>query len=370
MVANNLPHKIQGKWKVPQIEMYGKAIDMSYFQLFGMTCHVLIQQKGHSKIEAKTHKAIFTGIECNTGSAWRYLALPDRAIRTSQNVFFPHHLPNPTSSNAPQPVHASDSYNSTSSENWIQIFALSEGEMGIEGDKHTHRLTPEHDSTQHEPEIKTKIPKPNISKTKAQGEMPSTSTPPSVTSPPRTVSHNHSEHMHRPAVLASPPSPLQERSIPGQFPPSRHIQTRRQAAAENTPYQHQMLDPKTSKACALWLEALDNLHECANAAIRDPEDVIPINLTHTGTNRDLSTLPPHIVDCFNMVHKTRDDDLPCFFAWIAQNYSVLTRPHDAPNTNTPKWANTLKSNQCDEWIAAISEEFTNLIKQDIFNEIS
>ncbi|KAJ1300039.1 hypothetical protein OPQ81_011159 [Rhizoctonia solani] len=200
MITNNLPHKIQGEWKVPQIEMYGKAIDMSYFQLFGTTCHVLIQQKGHSKIEAKTHKAIFTGIERNTGGAWRYLALPDWAIRTLRNVFFPRHLPNPASSDAPQPVHTSDSYDSASSENWIQIFAPNEGEMGIEGDKHVHRSTPKHDSTRHEPEIKTEIPKPDISKTKAQGEMPSTSTPPSVTSPPCTVSHNRSEHMHRPAV--------------------------------------------------------------------------------------------------------------------------------------------------------------------------
>jgi hypothetical protein len=75
-----MPHKIQGEWRVPQIEMYGKAIDMSYFQLFGTTCHVLIQQKGHSKIEAKTQTAIFTGIEQNTGGAWRYLALPDCAV--------------------------------------------------------------------------------------------------------------------------------------------------------------------------------------------------------------------------------------------------------------------------------------------------
>ncbi|KAJ1301864.1 hypothetical protein OPQ81_009091 [Rhizoctonia solani] len=167
-----------------------------------------------------------------------------------------------------------------------------------------------------------------------------------------------------------PPLPLQECSIPGQFPPSRRIQTRHQAAAENTPYQHQMLDPKTGKARALWLEALDNLHERANAAIRDPEDIIPIDLTHTGTKRDLSTLPPHIVDCFNTVHKTCDDDLPCFFAWIAQNYSALTRPRDAPNTDTPKWADALKSNRRNEWIAAVSEEFTNLIKQDVFDEIS
>jgi hypothetical protein len=77
MISNNMPHKIRGEWRSPQIEMFGKPIDLSYFQLFGSTCHVLIQKKGHSKLEAKTKKAIFTGIDRNSSGAWRYLVLPD-----------------------------------------------------------------------------------------------------------------------------------------------------------------------------------------------------------------------------------------------------------------------------------------------------
>jgi hypothetical protein len=101
MISNNMPHKIRGEWHSPQIEMYSKLINLSYFQLFSSTCHVLIQKEGLSKLEAKTKKAIFTGIDHNSGGAWRYLVLLDWAIWRSQNVFFPQHLPDPSSSDEP-----------------------------------------------------------------------------------------------------------------------------------------------------------------------------------------------------------------------------------------------------------------------------
>ncbi|CEL64016.1 Copia protein OS=Drosophila melanogaster GN=GIP PE=1 SV=3 [Rhizoctonia solani AG-1 IB] len=358
MISNNLPHKIKGEWRVPQIEMYGKAIDMSFFQLFGTTCHVLIQQKGHSKIEAKTRKAIFTGIERNTGGAWRYLALPDRAIRTSRNVFFPRHLPDPASSDIPQPVLAPDNLDAVSPDRWIQVFAPSEGEMATKSENNltTHTSSSIDNSTRHNPQSTIDNSKPTHTNTPTQGET-SNSSEKSANRPPAT------EHTHRPTLPSKTPLPPTEQSVPGLPSQPRRITTRRQAATESTPYKHEMLDPKTGKARALWLEALNILHKQTTSAIHDPEDIIPIDNTNTGTSRDTSSLPIPIINCFSTMHKNRDDDLPCFHAWVAQNYSALTQPRDTIDNDSPKWADALKSNRKEEWIAAVGDEFTVLIKQ-------
>ncbi|KAJ1299979.1 hypothetical protein OPQ81_003827 [Rhizoctonia solani] len=146
------------------------------------------------------------------------------------------------------------------------------------------------------------------------------------------------------------------------------MQTHQQAATGSTPYQHQMLDDK-NKARALWIEAIDSLYTQSNAVIHDPEDFIPVNIVHSGNNHDTSLLPDHIIDCFNTIHKNHDDKLPCFNAWIAQNYAALNQPHDAPDTDSPKWADALKSNRQEEWLSSLGDEFHILIKQEVFDEI-
>jgi hypothetical protein len=40
LINNNMPAKINGEWKIPQVLMFGNPLDMKYFQLFGTTCHV------------------------------------------------------------------------------------------------------------------------------------------------------------------------------------------------------------------------------------------------------------------------------------------------------------------------------------------
>jgi hypothetical protein len=199
MISNNMPHKIRGEWHSPQIEMFGKLIDLSYFQLFGSTCHVLIQEKGHMKLEAKTKKAIFTGMDRNSGGAWRYLALLDRAIQMSQKVYFPRHLLDPSSSDEPPPLSIAEDADTLNPEKWIQVFAPSEGEMGNKPHiatnkpdlKHTH--TPGA-STQHEDSFTNKS-----TNTPAQGEhlsAPSNTLTSSKESTKLVRTTDRSEHAH------------------------------------------------------------------------------------------------------------------------------------------------------------------------------
>ncbi|CCO33250.1 hypothetical protein RSOLAG1IB_12035 [Rhizoctonia solani AG-1 IB] len=42
---------------------------------------------------------------------------------------------------------------------------------------------------------------------------------------------------------------------------------------------------------------------------------------------------------------------------------------DASDTDLPKWADALKSNQKEDWLAALGDEFNMLTKQDVFDEI-
>ncbi|CEL56953.1 hypothetical protein RSOLAG1IB_12036 [Rhizoctonia solani AG-1 IB] len=200
LIQNNLPHKIQGEWRVLQIEMYGKAINMKCFQLFGTTCHVLIQRKGQSKIEAKTRKAIFTGIDQNSGGVWRYYAPPDRAICTSQNVFFPRHLPNPASSDTSNP--SNKPTDSVAAENWVQVFAPSEGEMGNKADakSEAHTSTSNNLSTRHK--SKPNVPLSPINNS-AQGESITSSESPT---PDRTKAPASLERSHRPIAPAPTPA--------------------------------------------------------------------------------------------------------------------------------------------------------------------
>ncbi|KAB5587472.1 Copia protein [Ceratobasidium theobromae] len=262
MISNNVPHYIRNEWRVPQIQMFGNPIDMTFFQLFGTTCHVLIQKKGHSKIEAKTRKAIFTGIDRNSGGAWRYLAPPDRAIRTSRNVFFPRHLPDPASSDTPQPITRSDSTEEkVNSEEWMQIFAPSEGEMG-----HDPVHIDEKPITQHENE-------PDKPKSPVQGESAS-----SHHSASPEPSH---EHAHAPQVEKKPHISA-DRSVPGE---SSRRTTRSKAG---TSYEHVALDERGKSHRILFLRAIADIQKQAQS---------PVQTT--------SNLPQDIHDCFTALSSAR-----------------------------------------------------------------
>ncbi|QRW09844.1 Copia protein [Ceratobasidium sp. AG-Ba] len=353
MIANNMPHKIHGQWRIPQIEMFNKPIDMSYFQLFGSTCHVLIQSKPHSKIEAKTRRAIFTGIDRNSGGVWRYLAWPDRAIRTSRNVYFPRHLPDPTSFDSPAPLTASTEPDSLSNDKWIQVFAPSEGEMGHGPDALKHQ----HISTQHEDPS-----------TQSQGE-PSTSSQPAPApipaEPSPKLSTSRSDHTHRPAPAPSKSSEPSDRLVPG----DNRRTTRKQAKGDSTPFEHFRLNQQSKPERVLWFQALNSLHNRTSQFIRDPDEVYLVDVSSFGHSADRANLPDNVQACFLALDTSRDDELHCYTAWAAKHFSSLSEPH-LVDSDSPKWSEALKSDRRDEWIAALDAEFAQLKKQKVYEVIN
>ncbi|QRV83053.1 Copia protein [Ceratobasidium sp. AG-Ba] len=351
MIANNMPHKINGNWRIPQVKMFNKPINMSYFQLFGSTCQVLIQTKSHSKIEAKTRRAIFTGIDRNSGGAWRFLPWPDRAIRTSRNVYFPRHLPDQTSFDAPAPITVSDEPDSLSEEKWVQVFAPSEGEMGTGPEAHKH----EHISTKHEDPS-----------SQAQGEPSTLSQPtPTPTAPGPPLNTDSVEHSHRPTPGPTAPSEPSDRLIPG----DNCRTTRAQARTGATSFKHARLNDKNKFERVLWLRALNDLHNRTSLFIRDPDEVNSVDSSSFGNSPHCSQLLNHIQACFLALNASRDDELPCYNAWAAKHFSSLSQP-DLVDSDSPKWSDALKSNRRKDWLAALDAEFAQLKKNKVYTEIN
>ncbi|KAB5589019.1 Copia protein [Ceratobasidium theobromae] len=337
-ISNNLPHSIRGEWCVPQIDMFGKPIDLSYFQLFGSTCHVLIQKKSQSKIEAKMHMAIFTGIDRNSSGAWRYFAPPDCAIRTSRNVFFPRHLPDLTSLNDPLPIAHSESAEDLDSKDWVQIFTPSEGEMGLDSAKSTHthntrsEISPIDDSNQGEP------PKP----------LP-------APLPTRSRSSDRTEHVHIPIIDDAKLSVPADCTVPGIS--SAHI-TCSQAAGKAV--QHVALDEHGKPHCALWLMAINDI--CKQTALN-------ISVPTIRTNQNFAAFPMHVINCFHSLHSARAEDLSCFDTWIARNFNSASLPSPlGSDPDSPKWSDALKSNRRQDWIEALESEMQQLIYLDIYED--
>ncbi|KAG8725986.1 hypothetical protein FRC10_007573, partial [Ceratobasidium sp. 414] len=146
-------------------------------------------------------------------------ALPNRAVCTSHDVYFPPGLPDPTSFNV-SPLSSSDQSDLDRS---IQVFAPSEGELGSapEAQKTAHIST-----QREEPESQTQG-----EHTERTDYLPATLV--AVPAPPCTP--DRSEHAHRPAT----PPPIQQapidRAVPGTPTPSRRT-TRQQAKQGVAPY--------------------------------------------------------------------------------------------------------------------------------------
>ncbi|KAB5588690.1 Copia protein [Ceratobasidium theobromae] len=318
-IHNNLPHKIQGEWRVPQIEMFSSPIDLSYFQLFGTTCHVLIQKKT-SKLEPRTQKAIFTGINHNSAGTYRYVAFGDCAIRITRNAYFPCHLPDPVSLDAPLPIEQADSPdNIENPEEWIKVHVPSEGET-------ESKPTPTSVmSTRHKnPEPKSTADPP------AQGELLRPPTPPAPTSMELT---NH--------------------TVPGNSTVSQHVT---HSSAPKS-FKHVALDKHRKPHRVLWFQALSDIIGTG---------FTPIESVHYAS-LDAQTLPPDILSCFHASTTTRIDGTPCFDAWIAHNFSSITSL-SVDDTDSPKWKNTITSQQKDEWIASLNSEMGQLKNQDVYED--
>ncbi|CEL61400.1 hypothetical protein RSOLAG1IB_09992 [Rhizoctonia solani AG-1 IB] len=243
--------------------------------------------------------------------------------------------------------------------------------MGNDAANHstTHTSTPIDENARSEPVNTLNNTKTEVSVTLAQGEPLSQPVASKSALTETSLAPSHHEHNHRPNVPSLAPQSPKEQIIPGHSPPACCVTTRQQAAANSAPYEHEMLDPKTGKARALWLEAIDLLHKQTNASIRDPEDIIPIDTSCSGAGCNTSKLPSHVANCFKTMHINRNNNLPCFHAWVAQNYLALSQPRDTNDTDSPKWSDALKSSRKEEWMAAVGEEFIVLICQNVYEEI-
>jgi hypothetical protein len=246
----------------------------------------------------------------------------------------------------------SESADGLSEDEWVQVFTPSEGEMGNkpEETKLVHTSTKTEAPTQPEDSQTTHTPAPNTSTSQGEPSKSSHST--------RTA--NHSEHAHKPIIVDSTPSAPSDRAAPG-----KHPLTHQQVA--KAPYQHMALDYKSGNPHnVLWFQALEELQQQVNAQIRDPNDVFSYDSTTVGNSFCRSSLPEHVLDCFLALHNDREDDLPCFNAWITRNYLTMTKPKETTDSNTPKWSDALKSNRKEDWLEALLVEFNYLRMQEVF----
>ncbi|QRV95655.1 Gag-Pol-like polyprotein/retrotransposon [Ceratobasidium sp. AG-Ba] len=74
--------------KTPYELMYGVKPDVSALREFGSPCWVLDQSGKNTKLDAKSHKRTFVGIDVG-GKAWRYWSHEQRTVLVSRNVKFP-----------------------------------------------------------------------------------------------------------------------------------------------------------------------------------------------------------------------------------------------------------------------------------------
>ncbi|KAG8733947.1 hypothetical protein FRC10_012053 [Ceratobasidium sp. 414] len=171
-------------------------------------------------------------------------ALPNRAVCTSRDIYFPPSLPVPTSFDVSPPLSLSDQSDLFSEDHSFQVFTLSEGELGdtLEVQNTVHIST-----QREEPESQT------------QGEhtdyLPATLV--AVPAPPCTP--DRSEHTHRPAT---PPliqqAPI-DRTVPG-TPALNRRTTHQQAKQGVAPYKYMRIDDSNKPERILWLQALGDLH--------------------------------------------------------------------------------------------------------------
>ncbi|KAF8599011.1 hypothetical protein BDV93DRAFT_512054 [Ceratobasidium sp. AG-I] len=237
--------------------MFGKYVDMKYFHMFGSTCHVLLQRKGQDKMGTKTKTAIFTGLTRNSGGEWRYLALPDRAVRKSRNVFFPRHLPDPADTSQAPPLGLSQVVESDidTDDEWLEVELPSEGEQDVSA---------------HTPEV----PAHTRSDSPAQAQEESAPHAPEANRPSTPESE----------ALPNPPVPAAPRKPKRQFgPPRIHPKTRSasKAAASTSQGEHASL-----------LRLSDRTHSHNMPAIRTTHTVALAHSPLGHLHRYSSTSPP------------------------------------------------------------------------------
>ncbi|QRV96326.1 Copia protein [Ceratobasidium sp. AG-Ba] len=364
MIKNNMPTMINGKWKIPQVLLMGKETNMAHFQLFGTTCHVLIQRKGHDKLAAKTRTAIFTGISRNSGGAWRYLALPNRSIQESRNVFFPRSLPDPSDSTESPPLGQSEEAELKAGDPWEELEAPSEGEIGIGPNVKIESIPATRQDTDQKP---------------AKAESSSTRRLPQTTRSHDVTPDTNTRRIRQPQVI--PPSTRVTRSM-SRMPSIRaqHLHT-----LSNAPY----TPPRTrinhharnrqppaqrghGHETVHWARVMSNIPNNYPTPVRDPEDIFHYDDRYTGSEFDSGKLPALVLSSLHA--QSRYDGHPFFDLWSQSNYTSLDRTTIGGSTVlgedlSPPWSQAIQDPvHGPHWMKAGQDEMNQLQANNVFED--
>jgi hypothetical protein len=287
-------------------------------------------------------------------------------------------LPNLSSSNEPLPLSIAEEADTLNPEKWVQVFMLSEGEMGNQLHIATNKPDSKHAHTQGTSTLPKDSSTNKSSDAPAQGEhiqaLSNTSTSSKGSSKP-VCTTDHSEHTHRPELLAAPPSAPENQSVLADTTASC-CTTRWQASASTQPYEHVVLDLDHAGGefhHVLRMQALDTLHSSTNELIRDPKTVYIANNSPFSVPQVDNALLMHIEECLHNMHCNQEDKVPCIVAWLAWNHGSLAPlskndGYHISDESSPKWADTLAGPRKEEWLAALETEFNVLLKQEVFKD--
>ena len=400
LIQNNMPRKIGDEFFIPNVLMIGKYVDMKYFHMFGSTCHVLLQRKGQDKMGTKTKTAIFTGLTRNSGGEWRYLALPDRAIRKSRNVYFPRHLPDPADTSEAPPLGHSQLVESDidTDNDWLEVELPSEGEKEIPA--HTPE-TPAHTLSDlpapTHPKPVAIAPEADRPSTPESEASPRLSVPAAPRKPKRQFGPPRIHPKTRSASKAAKNSGQGEQASLLSLSSRIHshkmpaIRTTHTAALANSPLDHLRLKPSGPASPSLvrsfpqpsnfqsihWLQDVAEVIDSDRIIFRDPEsnEAYYYDTSEQGLNFDGGHFPEEVYLDLKHMNKNRHEELSYFYNWIDHNYAVLDKPTLGnggmlSDNLSPKWSVAIRDPvHGDAWTNAGFEEMSQLIEQNVFDDI-
>ena len=394
LISNNMPTLLsEGVWQLPQMLMWNRTINMKFFHLFGTTCHVLIQRKGQDKLAAKTRTAVFTGLTRNSGGEWRYLALPDRAIRKSRNVFFPRTLPDPADLSEAPPLGLSEETESVDDNEWIEMELPSEGEKGsstqvptsFAPDGNVSPKAPDAPEPVDAPEPSTSTHTPAANSTRPR--QPKPPIPPSSPIAKRTRGGLRAAAQAR-GEQAGAILRLSDRT--SSMPPSRTVHSAHVAALANAAiypvHRHAHKRPSAASIVAAaglktydfqsanWVQAIADTINVDAVVFRDPEseEAYYYDQTYIGLIWDDGRNPESIYHELKTINNRRPDELAYFNDWLDHNYAALETPtigdEYLSDNLSPKWSKAIRDPaHGNEWKNAGHEEMNQLIEQNVFD---
>ncbi|QRV91945.1 Copia-like polyprotein/retrotransposon [Ceratobasidium sp. AG-Ba] len=374
MIKNAMPtfHQIRG-WFIPYSNWHRKDLTMDRFQLFGSTCHVLIQRKGQDKLAAKTRTAIFTGLSKNSGGVWCYLALPDRAIRESRNVFFPKRLPLPDFEGSPPPLGLSEESEIEGDEEWTEVELPSEGE-------NKPNQTMRAPSMRTQPSTQQNSTKHTLSKGK--GKATQVDTKPTIKQEHTPNKQNNKPALYRPPHLKNMPAHRNQTlcNLAIKNAASRKVlqtprYTQSNTASATVPKNKISLNAEqfiqANWVCAI--AALSPPQKSTEFSFRDPDDIDFMEANQlAGKDYDEALLPESVH--YSLAFPDHDDTSPEFDAWLERNWHTLHQPTydniQIDDNLLPPWSQAINNpEEGDEWIQAAHTEMEQLWHLKVFEEV-